>query len=58
MQAVCEDLALSQEDDAQAPAVQVRNLCDDRNLAKTCEIPMRFKSAVGYNSKNANLDSF
>ena len=58
VQAVCEDLALSQEDDPQAPADQVGNLYDDCNLTKTCEIPMRFKSAVGYNAKNTNLDSF
>ena len=58
MQAVCKDLTLSQEDGPQVPAVQVRNLCDDRKLAIPCEIPVRFKSLVGYNSKNANLDSF
>ena len=50
VQAVCEDLALPQEDDPQAPADQVGNLCDDCNLNKTCEIPMRYKSAVGYNA--------
>ena len=58
VQAVCKDLALSQEDDPQAPADQVRNLCDDRQLAIPCEIPVRFKSSIGYNSKNENLDSF
>ena len=58
MQAVCEDLALSQEDDPPAPADQVGNLSDDYNLTITREIPMRFKSAVGYNAKNMNLDSF
>ena len=30
----------------QAPADQVRNLCDDRKLAIPCEIPVRFKSSV------------
>ena len=37
---------------------KVRNLCDDRKMAIPCEIPVRFKSSIGYNSKNANLDSF
>ena len=58
VQAVCEDLALSQEDDPEAPADQVGNLYHDCNLTKTCEIPMWFKSMVGYNAKNTNLDSF
>ena len=58
MQSVCKDLALSQEDDPQAPADQVRDLCDNRKLAIPCEIPVRFKSSVGYNSKNTYLDSF
>ena len=56
VQAVCKDLALSQEDDPQAPADQVRNLCDNRKLAIPCEIPVQFKSLVGYNSKNTYLD--
>ena len=58
MQAVCEDLSLSQEDDPSAPADQVRNLSDGYNLTITREIPMRFKSAVGYKAKNTYLDSF
>ena len=58
VQAVCKDLTLSQEDDPQAPADQVRNLCDNRKLAIPCEIPVQFKSSVGYNSKNTYLDSF
>ena len=58
MQAVCEDLALSQEDDPPAPADQVRNLSDGYNLTTTHEIPMRFKSVVGYKAKNTYLDSF
>ena len=33
-------------------------MCDDCKLAIPCEIPVRFKSLVGYNFKNANLDSF
>ena len=51
MQAVCEDLALSQEDDPPAPADQVGNLSDGYNLTITREIPMRFKSAVGHKAK-------
>ena len=58
VQSVCKDLALSQEDDPQAPADQVRNLCDNSKLAIPCEIPVRFKCSVGYNSKNTYLDSF
>ena len=58
VQSVCKDLALSQEDDPQAPADQVRDLCDNRKLAIPCEVPVRFKSSVGYNSKNTYLDSF
>ena len=58
VQSVYKDLALSQEDDPQAPADQVRDLCDNSKLAIPCEIPMRFKSLVGYNSKNTYLDSF
>ena len=57
MQAVCEDLTLSQEDDP-APADQVGNLSDGYNLTITREIPMRFKSVVGYKAKNTYLDSF
>ena len=58
VQPVCKDLALSQEDDPQAPADQVRDLCYNSKLAIPCEIPVRFKSSVGYNSKNTYLDSF
>ena len=58
MQSVCEDLALSQEDDLQASADQVRDLRYNRELALPCEIPVRFKSSIGYNSKNTNLDCF
>ena len=46
------------EDDPQAPADQVRNLCYNSKLAIPCEIPVQFKSSVGYNSKNTYLDSF
>ena len=58
MQAVCEDLALSQEDDSPTSADQVGNLSDSYNLTITREIPERFKSAVGYKAKNTYLDSF
>ena len=58
VQSVCKDLALSQENDPQAPADQVRDLCYNSKLAIPCEIPVRFKSSVGYNSKNTYLDSF
>ena len=58
VQSVCKDLALSQEDDPQAPADQVRDLCYNSKLAIPCEIPVLFKSSVGYNSKNTYLDSF
>ena len=58
VQAVCEDLALSQEDDPPAPADQVGNLSDGYNLTITREIPERFKSAVGYKAKITYLDSF
>ena len=58
VQAVCEDLALSQEDDPPAPADQVGNLSDGYNLTITREIPMLFKSEVGYKAKNTYLDSF
>ena len=58
VQAVCEDLALSQEDDPPAPADQVGNLSDGYNLTITREIPIWFKSAVGHKAKNTYLDSF
>ena len=54
VQAVCKDLALSQEDDPQTPADQVRDLRYNRELA----LLVQFKSSVGYNSKNTYLDSF
>ena len=58
VQSVCKDFALSQEDDPQAPADQVGDLCYNSKLAIPCEIPVQFKSSVGYNSKNTHLDSF
>ena len=55
---VCQNLALSQEEEPQAPAEQVRNLCNNRKMAIPCETSLRFKSSVGYHSKDTNLDSF
>ena len=58
VQAVREDLALSQEDDSPTAADQVGKVSDSYNLTITREIPERFKSAVGYEAKNTYLDSF
>ena len=58
MQAVREDLTLSQEDDSPTAADQVGKVSDSYNLTITREIPERFKSAVGYEAKNTYLDSF
>ena len=58
VQAICEDLTLSQEDDSHAAADQVGKVSDNYNLTITREIPERFKSAVGYAAKNTYLDSF
>ena len=58
VQAIHEDLALSQEDDSPTAADQVGKVSDSYNLTITREIPERFKSAVGYEAKNTYLDSF
>ena len=55
---VNQNLALSQEEEPQAPAEQVRNVCLNRKMAIPCETSLRFKSSVGYHSKDTNLDSF
>ena len=58
VQAIREDLALSQEDDCPTAADQVGKISDSYNLTITREIPERFKSAVGYKANNTYLDSF
>ena len=58
VQAIREDLALSQEDDSPTAADQVGKISDSYNLTITREIPERFKSAVGYKANNSYLDSF
>ena len=58
MQAIREDLALSQEDDSPTAADQVGKVSDSYNLTITREIPERFKSAVGYKANHMYLDSF
>ena len=58
VQAVCKDLALSQEDDSPTAADQVGKVSDSYNLTITREIPERLKSAFGYEAKNTYLDSF
>ena len=55
---VNQNLALSQEEEPQAPAEHVRNVCHNREMAIPCETSLRFKSSVSYHSKNTNLDSF
>ena len=51
VQAIREDLALSQEDDSPTAADQVGKISDSYNLTITREITERFKSAVGYKGK-------
>ena len=58
VQAIHEDLALSQEDDSPTAADQVGKISDSYNLTITREIPDRFKSAVGYKANHSYLDSF
>ena len=58
VQAIREDLALSQEDDSPTAADQVGKISDSYNLTITREIPERFKNAVGYKANNTYLDSF
>ena len=55
---VNQNLALSQEEEPQAPAEQVRDVCHNRKMAIPCETSLRFKSSVGYHSKDTNLNSF
>ena len=58
VQAICEDLALSQQDDSPTAADQVGKVSDSYNLTITREIPERFKSAVGYEVNSTYLDYF
>ena len=58
VQAIREDLALSQEDNSPTDADQVGKISDSYNLNITREIPERFKSVVGYKANNLYLDSF
>ena len=58
VQAIREDLALSQEDDSPTAADQVGKISDSYNLTITREIRERFKSAVGYKANHLYLDSF
>ena len=51
MQAVREDLALSQEDDTPTAADQVGKVSDSYNLTITREIPERFKSRLAMRLK-------
>ena len=53
-----QNLALSQEEERQAPAEQVRNVCHNQKMAIPCETSLRFKSLVGYHAKDTYLDSF
>ena len=54
---VNQNLALSQEEEPQAPAEQVRNVCHNREMAIPRETSLWFKSSVGNHSKDINLDS-
>ena len=58
VQAIREDLALSQEDGSPTAADQVGKISDSYNLTITREIPDRFKSVVGYKANHSYLDSF
>ena len=57
VQAVREDLALSQEDGSPTAADQVGKKSDSYNWNITCEIPDRIKSAVGYQANHSYLNS-
>ena len=58
VQAIREDLKLSQEDSSPTAADQVGKISDNYNWNITREIPDRFKSAVGYQANHSYLDSF
>ena len=58
VQAVREDLALSQEDGSPTAADQVGKKSDSYNWNITREIPDRFKSAVGYQANHSYLNYF
>ena len=58
VQAICEDLTLSQEDGSPTADEQVGRESDSYNWNITSEIPDRFKSAVGYQANHSRLNSF
>ena len=53
-----QNFALSQEEEPQAPAEQVRNVCHNQKMAIPSETSLRFKSLVSYHAKDTYLDSF
>ena len=58
IQAVCEDLTLSQEDGSPTVDEQVGKESDSYNWNITREIPDQFKSVVGYQANHSRLNSF
>ena len=53
-----QNFALSQEEEPQAPAEHVRNVCHNQKMAIPSETSLRFKSLVSYHAKDTYLDSF